>query len=81
MWKLDWWCFYIPAAPGALEALRHSRGPAGNRHPVPYDLADRGPLAYHSRGMAARAPRMCFFPNALRVGFIVFSFKVYEDKI
>ncbi len=51
--KLIHWSFYIPAAPGALEALCHRGSPAGYRHPVPYDLADCGSPAHHSGGMAA----------------------------
>lgn len=44
--------FCIAAAPGALEALRHSGGAASCRRLIPYDLADCGSLAHYSWGIS-----------------------------
>lgn len=80
-WKVDLWCFYIPAAPGALEALCHRGGPAGYRHPVPYDLADCGPLAHHSGGKAALRPiRDCVFTNMTQLELLCFATRCIWTK-
>lgn len=80
--KLIQWSFYIPAAPGALEAVRHRWSPAGYRHLVPYDLADCGSPAHDSGGMAALGfwSSTVFFVYGT-AGFIVFGLKVWAKYL